>query len=61
MAAAAEVGLRGLGAALARMATVTALDAPAAAAVFTSIDDLIAWIERHTDARYQAGGGWANA
>jgi phosphoglycolate phosphatase-like HAD superfamily hydrolase len=44
--AASEVGLRGLGAAWARMATVTAIDAPTAEAVFTSVDDLVAWIDR---------------
>ena len=49
MVAASEVGLRGLGAAWAGMATVSAINAPTAEAVFTSVDDLLAWIERQGD------------
>lgn len=55
IAAASEVGLRGLGAAWASTATVSPSDAPAAEAVFTSVDGLIAWIARHTEAAASGG------
>ncbi len=46
MAAAAEVGVMGLGAAWAGTATVRATDAPPPTATFARVDNLIAWIER---------------